>query len=174
MFDSFLFDSSKDLLWIFLMSLLIYPSLVFILRVFGKRTLTNVNMFDFIITVAYGNVLSSIIITKSISYADGVLVLFMLTALQMILSKLQVKFAFFANLIKAKPVFLYYQGEFNEEIIKREKFRKEDLRQALRKNGMTSFEQAEALILEGDGTISAMEKRENSSNDALVDVRWNR
>lgn len=172
MLDTFFFDSWKDLLWIFLMSILIYPSLVAILRAFGKRTLTNVNMFDFIITVAYGNALSSIIITKSISYADGFMVLFMMTVLQVILSKLQMLYKPLAKLVKAKPIFLFYQGKFNELAIKRQRLQKDDLLQSIRKQGIRSFDEVEAITLEGDGTVAVMEKGNNYDNEALEDVIW--
>lgn len=172
MFETFLFDNWKDLLWIFLMSILIYPSLLAILRAFGKRTLTNVNMFDMIITVAYGNALSSIIITKDISFADGFLVLFMMTVLQAILSKLQMHSDFLTKLVKERPVFLYYQGNFNDQAVKRQRLQEEDLLAAIRKQGIRSFEQVEAITLEGDGTVAIMEKVGNIPHDALEDVVW--
>lgn len=172
MLDSFLFDSWNDLLWIFLMSILIYPTLLLILRIFGKRSLANMNMFDFIITVAYGNTLASILVTQSISYADGTLVIFMLALLQFLVSKIQTRIELFRKITQAKPVFLYYQGEFDEEVIRQQRFQQADLRMAVRKQGFVSFQQIDALILEGDGTISAVKKGDDTSLQSVSDVKW--
>ncbi|MDL4839956.1 DUF421 domain-containing protein [Aquibacillus rhizosphaerae] len=172
MFDSFLFDNWKNLLWIVLMGVIIYPTFLIIFRIFGKRSLTQVNMFDFIITVAYGNTLASILIIQSISYTEGVLLIFMLAVLQFIFSKLQTKFKPFWNLTKAKPIYLYSQGDFNQEAMKRERLKFEDLRSAVRKQGMVSFQQLDALILEGDGTITAVKKGDGSVPESVSDVMW--
>ncbi|WP_117149185.1 DUF421 domain-containing protein [Paraliobacillus zengyii] len=172
MFETFLFDNWEDLLWIFLMSLLIYPSLVAILRGFGKRTLTNVNMFDLIITIAYGNALSSIIITREVSYVDGFTILLAMTVLQVILSKLQMYSKTLQKLVKAKPIFLYYDGEFNELAINRQRLQRDDLLQAIRKKGIRSFTDVTAITLEGDGTLAVMQKDNDVPHDVFDDVIW--
>ncbi|WP_117160960.1 YetF domain-containing protein [Paraliobacillus sp. X-1268] len=56
---------------------------------------------------------------------------------------------------KAKPVYLYSQGEFNQETLRQERLKFEDISSAVRKQGLVSFQQLDALILEGDGTITA-------------------
>ncbi|MDL4839957.1 DUF421 domain-containing protein [Aquibacillus rhizosphaerae] len=172
MFETFLFDNWNDLLWIFLMSILIYPSLIVILRGFGKRTLTNVNMFDLIITIAYGNVLSSIIITHEISYTDGFTIMFIMTVLQVILSKLQMYSKTLKKLVKSKPVFLYYHGEFNEVAKNRHRLQRDDLLQVIRKKGIRSFADVTAITLEGDGTLAVMQKEDSIPDDVLEDVIW--
>ncbi len=170
--ETFIYDSWQGLLWIILMSTLMYAALIGILRAFGKRTLTNVNMFDLIITIGYGSALSTIIILQEISFADGFLVLFMMSLLQVIFSKLQMHSELFTKLVKEKPVFLYYQGNFNEIAIKRQRLQEDDLLAAIRKQGLRSFEQVEAMTLEGDGTLAIMEKGDNIPHDALEDVIW--
>lgn len=129
-------------------------------------------MFDFIITVAYGNTLATILVTKSISYLDGALVILMLALLQFIISKMQTRFESFRKLTKAKPVFLYYQGEFNTDAIKQHRFKQADLKMAVRKQGYVSFQQIDALILEGDGSISAIKKDDDTLLQSVSDVRW--
>ncbi|MBU9672717.1 hypothetical protein KQ939_05925 [Planococcus sp. CP5-4] len=106
MLDTILFDGWKSVLRIAIMCVLAYPFLIVLLRVFGKRSLSNVNIFDFVITVTYGATLGSIITSDKMSFVDGVVVLFMLTLLQYIVSKLSVNSKGFADLIKANPSFI--------------------------------------------------------------------
>ena len=88
MLDTVLFDGWKSVLRIAIMCMLAYPFLIVLLRVFGKRSLTNVNIFDFVITVTYGATLGSIITSEKVSFVDGAVVLFMLTLLQYIVSSI--------------------------------------------------------------------------------------
>ena len=50
-----------------------YAALVFLLRASGKRTLSKMNMFDFVITVAFGSTLASMLVSKNVALAQGVL-----------------------------------------------------------------------------------------------------
>lgn len=170
MLDTILFDGWKSVLRIAIMSMLAYPFLIILLRIFGKRSLSNVNIFDFVITVTYGATLGSIITSDKMSFADGVVVLFMLTLLQYIVSKLSVNSKGFADLIKANPSFIYYEGKFYEKSMYKHRIRKDDLRGKVRQQGLSSFEQVEAIVLEGDGSLSIIQKQDNQSKDALEGV----
>ncbi|WP_158599063.1 DUF421 domain-containing protein [Planococcus salinus] len=170
MFDLVIFDNWNKLIRIFLMTLLIYPFLIVLLRISGKRSLAKVNIFDFIISVALGAAFASILLTRSITFADGALLLFLLIFFQFIISKLEVHSTVFAKLIKATPQFLYVDGKFNENIMKRNRLGMDDLNGAVRKEGMASYEQVEAVVLEGDGTLSVIEKGNYTSKEALDGV----
>lgn len=170
MLDTVLFDGWKSVLRIAIMCMLAYPFLIVLLRVFGKRSLTNVNIFDFVITVTYGATLGSIITSEKVSFVDGAVVLFMLTLLQYIVSKLSVNSKGFASLIKANPSFIYYEGEFYEQSMHHHRIRKDDLRGKIRQQGLSSFEQVEAIVLEGDGSLSIIQKQGHQPKDALEGV----
>lgn len=171
MLDTILFDGWKSVLRIAIMSLLAYPFLILLLRSSGKRSLTNVNIFDFIITVTYGATLGSIITSDKVSFADGAVVLFMLTLLQYFVSKLSTNSKGFAQLIKVSPSFIYRNGEFDEESMQKHRIRKDDLRGKVRQQGLSSFEQVEAIVLEGDGSLSIIKKEDGLSKDALENVK---
>ncbi|EGA88397.1 hypothetical protein GPDM_14959 [Planococcus donghaensis MPA1U2] len=170
MLDTIFFDGWKSLLRVAIMCLLAYPFLILLLRLFGKRSLAKVNMFDFIITVTYGATLSSIITSEKVSFADGAVVLIMLTLLQYIVTKLAVKSRRFSDFIKATPTFLYYEDALNEKMLLKEHLREEDLRARLRQEGLSSFEAVEAIVLEGDGSISVIKKESVKSKSALEGI----
>lgn len=171
MVDSLIFDGWQSVLRAALMCLLAYPFLIVLLRVVGKRALSKVSIFDFIITVTYGATLSSIITSDTVSFADGAVILAMLTLLQYLVAKLSVKSKRFGDLIKASPTFLYHSGGFNEELMGRHRLRIEDLRAKVRQQGMSSFEKVEAIVLEGDGSLSIIKKEDVTSKDALHGIR---
>ncbi|TWT08017.1 DUF421 domain-containing protein [Planococcus sp. CPCC 101016] len=165
--ETLLFDGWKSIFRVVLMCILAYPFLILLLRLFGKRTLSEISIFDFIITVTYGATLSSIITSDKVSFADGAAILFMLTLLQYMVSRLSVKSKRFSDFIKASPTFLYHSNHFNEEIMKQNRLRIEDLRAKVRQQGISSFEKVEAIVLEGDGSLSIVKKEDVMSKDAL-------
>ncbi|MDN5761942.1 MAG: hypothetical protein L0H41_06465 [Microlunatus sp.] len=59
-----------------------YLALVLLLRVSGKRTLAKLNAFDFIVTVALGSTLATVLLSSSVALVEGILALALLVGLQ--------------------------------------------------------------------------------------------
>ncbi|RYD87586.1 MAG: hypothetical protein EOP50_20525, partial [Sphingobacteriales bacterium] len=57
------FDSGYDLLRVVLVGTLAYLGCVVLMRISGNRTLSKMNSFDLVVTVAFGSTLSSILVT---------------------------------------------------------------------------------------------------------------
>ncbi|WP_409250641.1 DUF421 domain-containing protein [Bacillus sp. SCS-153A] len=171
MFDTLLFDGWRNLIRAVIMCLLAYPFLLFLLRLFGRRTLAHVNMFDFIITITYGAILSTILTNDKVTLAEGAVILFMLTLLQLLIAKLTVKSKRVTDLIKASPSYIFYEGQFYKKEMGKHRILIEDLRMKIRNEGLSSFERVEAIVLEGDGSISIIKKEEVRSKDALIGVQ---
>lgn len=66
-----------------------YVFLVVAIRAFGKRTLAQLNAFDFIVTVALGSTLATIILSSHVTWAVGAVALALLVLLQYIVSQLR-------------------------------------------------------------------------------------
>ena len=67
------FDSWAGLLRVLVVGTLAYAALVLLLRVTGKRTLSKMNAFDLIVTVALGSTLATVLLSKDVALAEGVL-----------------------------------------------------------------------------------------------------
>ncbi len=65
---------------------LTYVALVLILRISGKRTLSKMNAFDLVVTVALGSTLATIILSKDVALAEGILALGLLIGLQYVVT----------------------------------------------------------------------------------------
>ena len=72
-------------LWL-VVGTLAYIALVLLLRISGKRTLAKFNAFDFVVTVALGSTLATILLNNSIALAEGILALALLIGLQYVIS----------------------------------------------------------------------------------------
>jgi uncharacterized membrane protein YcaP (DUF421 family) len=147
-----------------------YISLIILLRVSGKRTLSKLNAFDLVVTVAMGSTLSSILINKNVTLLQGVTAFIMLIGLQFVMAKLAVKIAPFNKLIKSSPQVLYVNENFKEESMKKERVLKKEIRQAARSQGISSMAQVDTVVLETDGSLSIIKKSEQTEKDTLIDV----
>lgn len=86
-----LFQRWSDLGQVLATSLLVYPTLVLVLRVSGKRTLAKMNAFDLVVTVALGSTLATILLSADVSLAEGLLALVLLVGLQLAVAWVSVR-----------------------------------------------------------------------------------
>src|SRR5690349_17496418 len=85
---SIFFDNWSKLGRSFVLALLAYVALVFLLRISGKRTLSKLNVFDFVFVVALGSTLATTILSPGTTLADGLMAFIVLIGLQIMLSLL--------------------------------------------------------------------------------------
>ncbi|WP_036766251.1 DUF421 domain-containing protein [Parvularcula oceani] len=146
-----------------------YVALVFLLRVSGKRTLSKMNMFDLVITVAFGSTLASMLVSKTVALAQGVTAFAMLIALQYVVTWFSVRSEKVQSLVKAQPSILYYKGHWYDDRLRNERITKEELRSAARQSGIGSMDDVGALILETDGSVSVIQASKMGAQSTLPD-----
>ncbi|MGM0422205.1 MAG: DUF421 domain-containing protein [Pseudomonadota bacterium] len=150
------FDSLATLTGIIISGTVIYAALIFILRLSGKRTLSQLNAFDFIITVTFGSTLASTLISKDVTIADGIVALSLLVLLQFVITWMNTRFTAFRRLTKAQPSLLLFQGRFLDDQLKQERIHKKEVLAALRADGIADYTKVGAVILETSGKISVI------------------
>jgi len=163
-------DDWFSLLRIALTAVLSYFGLILFLRVSGKRTLSQLNAFDFVVTVAFGSTLATTILSKDTALAEGLVALAMLIVLQFLVATLALHSTGFEWLIKSAPRFLYRDGHYLDASLRQERVRKEEVLQAIRRQGLASMDQVEAVILETNGNFSVIRRSEAPDTSALQNV----
>lgn len=78
-----LFKGWQSIGRIIVVGILAYVGLLLILNISGKRTLSKMNAFDLVVTVALGSTLSTIIVSRQTGVADGLTALVLLVSLQL-------------------------------------------------------------------------------------------
>src|SRR5918911_4171620 len=89
---------------------LAYTALVLLLRVSGKRTLSKLNAFDLVVTVALGSTLATVLLSKDVALAEGVLAFALLILLQFAITWLSVRSGRVQGLVKAEPSLMLHHG----------------------------------------------------------------
>lgn len=168
------YDDMQGLLRVLTIGVLGYIALVFWLRISGKRTLSKWNVFDFIVTIALGSILASVIISKSVPLFDGILAFVVLIGLQYIITWLSVRSSKFAALIKAEPTLLLSDAEYCTAALKSQRVTKSEIRAAIRAAirgaDILAIEDVAAVVLETDGSFSVLKQNNSGLKTALSDV----
>lgn len=147
---------------------LAYIALVFLLRVSGKRTLSKMNAFDLVVTVALGSTLATVLLSTDVALANGVLAFTLLIGLQLTITWLSVRSSMVRNFVKAEPTLLLHRGRFLRGAMKRERVTEDEILSALRGQGIVAVEEVEAVVLETDSSFSVVKKSSASASDSAL------
>ncbi len=164
------FDSSSDVLRVLLVGPASYLVLVLILRVSGKRTLAKLNAFDLVVTVALGSTLATIVLSKDVSWTEGVVALGMLAALQFLVAMLTSRFPPVRSVVTARPTLVLADGHLREHALREQRLTSAEVLQAIRGAGIGDVADVAAVVLESDGTLSVVPLSQAGDRSALEDV----
>ncbi len=169
--DTF-FNNWSGLARVAVVSTLAYTGLVVVLRVSGKRTLSKMNAFDLVVTVALGSTLATIILSKDVALVEGMLAFGMLVGLQFVVTWLSVRSQTVSKLVKANPTLLFYRGTFLHGQMRRMRVVEVEVIAAVRQQGIESMGEVEAVVLETDGTIAVVSRgqKEPTALDPVAGV----
>ncbi len=135
-----------------------YVALIAMLRLTGKRTLSKMNAFDLIVTVALGSTLASVMLDASVPLVDGLVALGLLVMLQFLITWASVRSARVRSLVKSEPTLLASDGEYLHAAMRRQRVPQDEIDAALRKHGHDRLDQVRCVILENDGSLSVLAK----------------
>lgn len=153
-----------------ILAVLAYAALVFLLRVSGKRTLTKLNVFDFVFVVALGSTLATTILSSDATLADGLMAFMVLVGLQVLLSWLCVASHHIDSIVNGEPTLIMHNGQFLEEAMRRERVTKEEILSAIRNRNLKTFDEVDSVVLETDGTLSIVWRKTDGERSSLSDV----
>lgn len=157
-----------------MVGVLAYAALVLLLRISGKRTLSKMNVFDFVVTVALGSTLATVLLSKDVALAEGALAFLVLIGLQYVLAWLSSRSGKFSErfrrVIKSEPALLLYRGSLLESAMRRERLAEEEVHAAVRSQGIADVHEVEAVVLETDGSFSVIRKSGGAGPGSLGKV----
>jgi uncharacterized membrane protein YcaP (DUF421 family) len=167
----FFFESWYNVERTVTLSVIGFVALIALLRISGKRTLSKLNVFDFVFVVAVGSVFASTIISKDVTLIEGIAALGTLVLVQIILAELAARSPFAERIINGEPTLLLSHGRFIPRALKRERITEEEVRAAIRAEGVTRVEDVDAVVLENDGTLTVAWTSKEPGESSLVDTK---
>lgn len=162
-----LFDSWSDIIRVFFMGLLAYIALIISLRLSGKRTLAKMNVFDFVVTIALGSTLATLILSKTTSLLEGIAAFTVLIGGQYIIAWLSVRSSKFRNIIKAEPTLLVHRGHYLESALRKERITHGEVLAAVRAEGISSLDEVGGVVLETNGDMTVLKEPSGDAYDTV-------
>lgn len=165
------FDSWAGLGRVLIVGVLAYGALITTLRISGNRTLSKMNAFDFVVTVALGSTLATILLSSQVALAEGVLALALLVGLQFAVTWASVRSPAVSRLVKSEPRLLLHDGRLLPGQMRAARVVEAEVRAAVREQGIAALEDVGTVVLETDGSFSVIRQTGAERSTALTGVR---
>lgn len=133
-----------------------YIALVVMLRLTGKRTLSKMNAFDLIVTVALGSTLASVLLDSSVPLVDGLVALGLLVGLQFVITWASVRSALVRRMVKSEPTLLAKDGGYLHAAMRAQRVTEDEIDAAIRSEGFGKLADVRCVVLETDGKLSVI------------------
>ncbi|MGO2226580.1 MAG: DUF421 domain-containing protein [Psychrobacter celer] len=156
--DMIFFDNIDKLGRIVLTSVMVYVLIVLVTKVSGKRSTSQLNNFDWIVTVMIGSLGASTILLKDVPFIEGVSSILVLYLLQFLVTKYASVSPQFSNFILSEPRIVFYQGQFLPDAMRSERLTRQEIECAMRSQGINSFDDVEAVVFESDAKLTIIPK----------------
>ena len=165
------FDDWYSLLRIALVGVAAYVVLILVVRLTGKRTLSQLSAFDFIVTVSLGSTLATILLSTDVAWTEGAVGLLLLAGLQFCAAAVSSRCPWARKLFTARPTLLVAHGEVRREALRSKRLTESDLLQVVRMHGCGDISEVEAVVLEPNGTFSVITADRYGDGSALAGVQ---
>lgn len=139
-----------------------YILILVIFRLMGKREIGELSILDLVVFIMIGE-LAIVAIdnpNKSLIHTSIPMVLLML--IQIVLATLSLKSKKFRDLVDGKPTIIINRGKIDEEAMRKQRYNFDDLLTQLREKDIRSIADVEFAILESSGSLSVIERMNNS------------
>lgn len=161
------FDSWSDVLRVILVGAAAYISLIVVLRITGRRTLSQLNAFDFIVTVAFGSTLATIVLSADTAWAEGAAALALLAALQWLVASIAAAWPAARRVITSAPKVVVRDGLLRHDVMRASRLNEADVMQAIRSSGSADLSGVAAVVLETNGKLSVIGRSSVGDGRAL-------
>jgi uncharacterized membrane protein YcaP (DUF421 family) len=165
MFDDPLFyDGAGGLLRTVFAAPIMYLAVVVAVRLFGKRSTSQMNNFDWIVTVAVGSLMASGVLLADVTVLESIAAIYALMLLQWILTSILTRSNLATKIVKSEPTLLLHRGKILADALHRERLTIAEIHAAIRQAGYSRIEDIQWVILETNSTLSVI-----GSEQPLID-----
>lgn len=155
------------MLVISLRTLIIYLTLIVVMRFMGKRQIGEMQPFEFVITLIIADLACVPMADVSIPLLYGIVSILVLFLLHQLISLIEQSGDFAKRLVSGKPSVVITREGVNFLELKRNNLGVEDLIESMRAGGYFSLDDADYAIFEANGNLSVLAKQNREKPPAL-------
>ena len=134
----------------------IYAFLVIGLRLLGRRTLGQMNIYDLVVIIVLANAVQNAMVGNDTSLVGGVVAAVTLLVLNRVVTTLIARSPNAERVLVGEPIVLVNHGQLVSGNLKRCGITEDQVMEALREHELDHLDRARLCVLEADGTISVV------------------
>ncbi len=141
-------------------ALVVYLSILILLRISGKRQMGQMSAIEFVAILLISNAVQNSMNGGDNSLIGGLLLAAVLIGCSTLISYLTFRSNFFSKLFEGTPTLLIHKGKLIHKNLSRERLSESELKTLMRKQGVHSIHDVETAVLEADGSLSITKEKE--------------
>lgn len=142
--------------------MIIYFILVLTARIMGRKQISQLTYFDYVVGISIGSIAGAVSIEKNINAAEGIFAIVIWGVLTILISQITLKNIKLRLWIDSEPLIIIDKGRVIYKNMKKAKYNMGDLLMQLRVKDIFYITDVEIAILEPDGKLSVLKKAEKN------------
>lgn len=148
----------SDFLNICFRTILVLIILFFITKMMGKKQISELNFFDYVVGITIGSIAADISLDIEKNMIAGIAALFIYGFISYIISFVSIKSILARRFFIGVPTVLVEKGKIIESGVKKSKIDVNDLLMEARENGYFNLDEIDYALMEVNGNISFLPK----------------
>lgn len=148
----------SDFLNIYFRTILVLIILFFITKMMGKKQISELNFFDYVVGITIGSIAADISLDIEKNMIAGIAALFIYGFISYIISFVSIKSILARRFFIGVPTVLVEKGKIIESGLKKSKIDVNDLLMVARENGYFNLDEIDYALMEVNGNISFLPK----------------
>ncbi|WP_186577651.1 DUF421 domain-containing protein [Aquibacillus kalidii] len=132
-----------------------------ITTILGKKQLSQLSVFEYITGITIGSIVAEIAISTERKFSHGIIGVAVWFFIPLFVSFLAIRNKKFRDIVEGKGTVFVKDGKILENNLKKEKFTTDELLEKLRNKNIFQITDVEFAVLETDGSLSVLQKKEN-------------
>lgn len=147
-----------EMMLIFIRSVMAFIVLLIIARIMGKKQLSQLTFFDYVVGITIGNISGSLAVDQNLKMTNGLIGLVVWGSFAVIMSLVSLKSLRFRQVTDGQPTVVVKNGKIQEKNLKKLRMPIEDLMPLLRSKNAFKLSDVELAVMELSGDLSVMKK----------------
>lgn len=144
-------------------------------KLMGKKQVSQLNMFDYVLGITIGSVAAEIAVNLETEFYKGIIVMAVYTIISIVVSFITNKSIICRRFLTGVPIILMERGQLIESGLKKAKYDVNEFLEEARSNGYFDISQIEYALMEANGKVSFLPKSKYvplTPNDMKIKVDY--
>jgi len=153
----------NEYLILFVRSVVTYFALVIFTRIMGRKQISQLTYFDYVVGITIGSIASVASVDKNVNMFEGIFSIIIWSVLTILISEITLKNIKLRLLVNSEPLLIIDKGNVIYKNMKKARYNIGDLLMQLRVKDIFYITDVEIAILEPDGKLSVLKKSEHTT-----------